>query len=112
MSPKVLVEILRVFVTGLTADDKYPVQDCENMNFQFKCSFLKNQNLFLNCLFHFCILHQILNILKENMIVIANAFPKSLTVKIFVRKLSKERRFRTGYGSQQVTASQMPQKYS
>ena len=84
MSPKVLAEILRVFVTRLTADDKYPVQDCENMNFQFKCSFLKNQNLFLNCLFHFCILHQILNILKENMIVIANAFPKSLTVKIFV----------------------------
>ena len=30
MSPLVLHEILRVFVNRLTADDKYPDQDCEN----------------------------------------------------------------------------------
>ena len=30
MSPLVLGEILRVFVKQLTADAKYPFQDCEN----------------------------------------------------------------------------------
>ena len=31
MSPLVLGEISGVFVKILTADDKYPVQDCENL---------------------------------------------------------------------------------
>ena len=31
MSPLVLREILRVFVNTLTADGKYPVQDCTNL---------------------------------------------------------------------------------
>ena len=41
------------------------------------------------------------------MIVIANVFPKLQTLKIFVRKLSQEHRFRTGFGSQHVKASQL-----
>ena len=41
------------------------------------------------------------------MIVIANVFPKLQTVKIFVRKLSQEHRFRTRFGSQHVKASQL-----
>ena len=52
-------------------------------------------------------LHQIVNISKQMMIVIANVFPKLQTVKIFVRKLSQEHRFRTGFGSQHVKASQL-----
>ena len=36
---------------------------------QFKCNYLKNEKLFLYFLFHFWNLHQILNILKETMIV-------------------------------------------
>ena len=31
MSPLVLGEVLVVFVNRLTADSKYPVQDCENL---------------------------------------------------------------------------------
>ena len=31
ISPLVLSEILEVFVNILTADDKYPVQDCEKL---------------------------------------------------------------------------------
>ena len=80
-------------------------------NSQFKCTYLKNQNLFLNFLLYFWNLHQILIILKKNMIVIANVFPKLQTVKIFVRKLSEEHRFRTGLGSQHVKASQMLAKF-
>ena len=41
------------------------------------------------------------------MIVIANVFPKLQTVKIFVTKLDKEPRFRTGFGRQHVEASQI-----
>ena len=41
------------------------------------------------------------------MIVIANVFPKLQTLKIFFRILSQEHRFRTGFGSQHVKASQL-----
>ena len=41
------------------------------------------------------------------MIVIANVFPKLQTVKSFARKLSQERRFRTGFESQYVKDSQL-----
>ena len=60
---------------------------------------------FSQILFHFWNLHQILNILKEKIIVIANVFSKLQTVKMFVRKLSQEDRFRTGFGSQHVKAT-------
>ena len=43
---------------------------------------------FSNFLFQFWNLHQILNLLKHKMIVIANAFPKLQTVKDLVRPLS------------------------
>ena len=79
-------------------------------NSQLKFNYLKKEKLFLNFLFHFWNLHQILNILKEKMIVIANVFPKLQTVKIFVRKLSQEHRFRTGFCSQHVKASQLLSK--
>ena len=40
-------------------------------------------------LFDFWNLHQILNILKKKMIVIANVFPKLQTVKILIRRFLK-----------------------
>ena len=68
---------------------------------------MKKGKTFSKFLSHFWILHQILDILKEKMIVIANVFPKLQTLKIFVRKLSQEHRFRTGFGSQHVKAFQL-----
>ena len=68
---------------------------------------LKNEKLFLNFLFHFWILHQILNVLKEEMIAIANVFPKLQTVKELLRPLSQKPRFRTRFDSQHVKASQI-----
>ena len=41
------------------------------------------------------------------MIVVGKVFPKLQTLKIFVRTLSQEHRFRTGFGSQQVKAFQL-----
>ena len=76
-------------------------------NSQFKCNYLKNKKLFPSFLLDFWNLHQILNVLKKNMIVIANLFPKLKTVKKLVGPLSKKSRFRTCFGSQHVKVSQI-----
>ena len=73
---------------------------------QFRCNYLKNEKLFRNILFHFWNLHEILNLLKERMIVVAKVFPKLRTVKILLKTLSKMPRFRTRFDSQPVEASQ------
>ena len=78
-----------------------------NCNSQLKWYYLRKDKLFFHFLVHLWILHEILNTLKEKMIVIANVFPKLQTVKSFVRKLSQEHRFRKGFGSQLVKALQM-----
>ena len=110
-SPLVLCEILGLSVHTLTSDGKYLVQACEILQLRFKCNFLKNEKNFLQFLFHFRILQQISNTLKEKIIVIANVFPTLQTVKSFVRKLSQGRRFRTGFRSQHVKGSQMLAKF-
>ena len=74
---------------------------------KFKCNYLKNKNLFLNFLFNFWNLHQISNILKQKMIVIANVFPKLQTVKNLLGSLSKKRRFRTRFDSRHAKASEI-----
>ena len=112
ISPLVLSEILGVFVNTLTADAKYPVQDCQNFLLPIQMNSPKNQKLFPNFSFHFWHLHQMLNILKKRMILIANIFPKLQTVKILLRPLSKKRCYRTRRDSQHVKASQIVVKCS
>ena len=73
---------------------------------QFKCKYLSNQKRFLNVLFHFWHLHQILNILEKKMMVIATLFRKLQTVKDLVRPLSKKHRFRMPLDRQHVKGSQ------
>ena len=65
MSPLVWGEILGAFVNTLTADGKYPVQGCGNLQLPIQMILSEKPNLFLNFLFHFWILYQILNILKK-----------------------------------------------
>ena len=50
--------------------------------------------------------HQILNILKKKMIVIATLLRKLQAVKDLVRPLSKKHRFRTPFDSQHVKRCQ------
>ena len=73
---------------------------------RFKCSYLKNETLSTILLFHFWNLHQILNIFKKKMILIATLFPKLQTVKELLRPLSKKHHFRTLFDSQLVKRSQ------
>ena len=77
MSPAVLGESVGVFVNTLTADGKYPVQGCENLQLPIQMQLSEKQKTFSEFFFHFLNLHQILNIFKKKMIVIANVFPKS-----------------------------------
>ena len=107
MPPLMLGETLGVFFNTFTAESKYPVLDGENLQIPIQMEISQNDKLFLNFLFNFWNLHQILNTLKKRMIVTAKVFPKLKTVKIFVRTLSKKRHFRTRLESQHVKTSQI-----
>ena len=111
MAPLVLGEVLVLFFNRLSADGKCPVISCETLHSQFKYNDLKNENIFLNFVFHFWNLHQFLSILKKRMIVIADLFPKLQTVTILVRPLYKKRCFRTRFERQHVKASQILAKF-
>ena len=68
--------------------------------------YLKYKRLFFNFLFRLLNFREILNILKEKMIVIATVFPILETVKGLARPLSKKRRFRASFDDQPVKAYQ------
>ena len=106
-SPLALGEILGVYVNTLTANAKYPAQDCENLKFPIWMILSQIWRFLLNFVFHLWTVHQIFNIFKKRMIVIANVFPKIETVKILVRPLSKDCRCRTRFDSQHVKLSQI-----
>ena len=79
-------------------------------NSRFKCNYLKNEKCFVNFvnfLFHFLNLHQILNIFTKEIIIIANVFPKLQTLKIFIRPLCKKRHFKKRFEGQHVKTSQL-----
>ena len=77
MSPEVSGKMLAFSVNTLTSDGKYPVQGCENLQLPIQMQLSEKQKTFSEFFFHFLNLHQILNIFKKKMIVIANVFPKS-----------------------------------
>ena len=107
MSPLVLGEILGVFLNTLTANGKYPVQYCENLQLPSQVQLSDNWKNFLNFFCYFWNQHNILNILKKNMMVIDNVSPKLQTVKNFVRPLFKKRRFGTRFDGQHVKVSRI-----
>ena len=60
-----LGEILGVNVNTLTADDKYPDQNCENLQLPIQMQLSEKRKLFLAFLFHLWNLHEILKILYK-----------------------------------------------
>ena len=65
-----------------------------------KCNYLKNKKHFLKFLFCLWNLHQIFNIFKQKIIVIANLFPRLQTAKAWVDH-HKKGHFRTSIGIQE-----------
>ena len=105
ISPLVICEILVWFGKTLTANEKYLVRDCENLPSPFQMELSQKRKTFLQFFFHFWNLHQMRNILKKKMIVIADLFPKLQTVKDLVRAPSKKCPFRTPFENQHVKGS-------
>ena len=63
---------------------------------------LETKNIFSVFLFHLWNLHQISNIFKKKKTVIANVFPKLVTVQGLVTPLTIQRRLKTSFESQHV----------
>ena len=106
MLPLVLGEIGGVFLKTLRSDGKYPVLGSGNLQLRIEIQLSGKKKNFLISLFHFWNLHQISNILKKKMIVIATLFRKLQTVKDLVRPHFKKQRFRNSFDNQHVKESQ------
>ena len=73
---------------------------------QFKRNYLRKQKQFLEVLFHFWNLHEILHILKRSIHLIAQIFLKLLTPKNVLPWMPKSSCFRTPFGSQSIRGTQ------
>ena len=76
MSPLVISKILGVSVNTSSANNRYSVCSRENLPQTVQMQLSKKLKLFFNLLLNFGIIHQILNILKKKMIIIAYVFLK------------------------------------
>ena len=106
VSPIVKFEIFRLSFNTLIADDKYPVRDCENIQFSIQMQLCQKRNTFSQ---YFVLLGEFTANFKrfeKKMIVIANVLPILQTVEDLVAPLSKKRHFRTSFYSQHVKLSQ------
>ena len=65
ISPLIIGEILGLFVNTLTAEDKYPVEDLDNLQLPIQMQLSENSKNFLNFFLNFWNLHNILNIFKK-----------------------------------------------
>ena len=82
----VISKISRLFVNTLAADEmKYSLRNCENLRQPIQMQLSKKNQLILTFLHHFSNLHQISNILKKKMTLIAYVFSKLRTAKYVVR---------------------------
>ena len=95
-----------MFRNRLTANDKYPVRDCENLSSPIQMQLYLKPKTFSQFFCHFWNLHQILDISEKKIIVIATLLRKLQAVKDFVRPLAKKHFFGTPFVSQQVKGSQ------
>ena len=107
MVPLLSDKILGLSFNTLTSDGKYFVQGCENLQLPIQMQLSEKPQTFSEFFIFFLLSTSKFKHFEKNMMVIANVLPKWQTVKIFVRKLSKEHRFRIVFGSQHVKASQM-----
>ena len=87
-----------------------PAAICRIFLNNFKRYYLKNGRLFLDFLLHFWNVHEISNILKKRMSVLAKSFPKLLFRKEVATETSRRSCFRTLFGNQSVNGFQTPLK--
>ena len=101
-----ICEILRVFNNTLTADEKYPLRNCENLPLPIRMQLSKKRKPFSYFFDTYWNLHQFLDILKKKMIVASNLLLEFKSGTDVVRQISKKPRFRTSFNSQDVKGLQ------
>ena len=85
---------------------RVPAAICRIFCNKFKHYYLENGRLFLDFLLHFWNVHEIYNILKKRMSVLASLFPKLLFPKEVATETSRRSRFKTPFGNQRVNGFQ------
>ena len=105
MSSLRLGQILRVFLNTLSADGKYPVQGCENLQLPIQMQLSKKPKYFSEFFVPFLDSPGNFEHFEKSMMVLANVLPKVQTVNILVRPLSKKHRFRTRFYNEHVKTS-------
>ena len=111
MSPVVSGEILGVFVNTLTADVKYPLQDCENLQLPIQMQLFGKRKKFSQFFVPFLESTSNFKHFEKRIIIIANVYPKLQKVKILLRPHSNKRCYRTRFDSQHVKVSQIFAKF-
>ena len=95
-----------MFRRTLTANDKYPFQGCKKFLSFIQMQLSLKQKLFFILFSNFRNIHQTLNILKKQTLVITTLLRKLETVKDLFRPLSEKYLFRTPFDSKHVKGSQ------
>ena len=94
------------FRNTLSANDNYPVEDCENLPSPVQMSLSLKRNFFSDLFVPFLETPSNFKHFEKKMILIATLFGKLDTVKGFVRPLFKKHRFRNPFDSQHIKGSQ------
>ena len=87
-----------------------PAAICRIFGNNFKRYYLKNGSLFLDFLLHFWNVHEIYNIFKKRMSVVASLFLKLLFRKEVATETSRRSPFKSPFGNQRVNGFQTPLK--
>ena len=107
ISPFVLSYILGLLGNILTANEKYPLRQYENLLTPVQMQLSLKLKSFWIFFFHFWKIISILNIYKKKMIVIPTFCRKLQTLRNLVRPRSKKHRFKNPFYSQHVQGSQI-----
>ena len=103
-------KILRLFANTFTADDKYSCRNMQNFWQQFQTLLSQKRKTLSGFFLHFWNVHEIYNILKKRMSVLAWFFPILLFPKQVATETSRRSCLRTPFGNQRVNGFQTPLK--
>ena len=104
ISLSVISGILGLFVNTLTANGRYSLLHKKKLQQPIRTKLSKKQKKFCQYFLDFCRLHQVFNILKINMILIADVFLKLQSAKGVVTQMSKKSKI--PFDSQHIEWSQ------
>ena len=76
-----ICKVLKLFVNALTARDKYPLRDRNNLTQPIQMQLFEKEKNLSPFFLHFWNLHEILNIFQKKKTPIADEFPKLWTPK-------------------------------